>query len=188
MKYIGNHLKDLAATLVCPCCTVCCTLGASRAFTGEHSQSSCGLNPRSFTVAMFSAYQIIGPVSESRSVGHVSCLVQRWGGCCLWSDGSFRAQTGFGNGSYEHWWHWWHWEPAAAICPRQPQAECELFVLKWRFLWFLMQSDQLSVNRSIYFAPAIRSWFLNFPSQILFIEKDWEKEHHLLHPPENHAT
>ena len=29
-------------------------LGASRAFTGEHSQSSCGLNPRSFTVAQCS--------------------------------------------------------------------------------------------------------------------------------------
>ena len=55
-------------------------LGASRAVTGEHSQSSCGLNPRSFTVAMFSAYQIIGPVSESRSVVHVSCtaLALRW--------------------------------------------------------------------------------------------------------------
>ena len=52
----------------------------------------------------------------------------------------------------------------------------------------LMQSDQLSVKRSIYFAPAIRSWFLNFPSQILFIEKDWEKERQLLHPPENHET
>ena len=35
-----------------------------------------------------------------------------------------------------------------------------------------VKSARATECRSIYFAPAIRSWFLNFRSQVLFIEKD----------------